>query len=84
MQVLRIQGGRTFSGQLPVQGAKNSALPLLAASILCRGELTLLGCPRLSDVDVTVEILRALGCTCIRQGEAWVIGSGGVCEHCIY
>ena len=50
-QRIVIQGGKRLEGEIEVQGAKNSALPLLAASSLCSGESTLHNCPRLTDCD---------------------------------
>lgn len=62
MEVLSIRGGRTLSGTLRVQGAKNSVLPLLCATLLAPGVSVLHGCPALSDVSASVDILRGLGC----------------------
>ncbi|MBQ1985083.1 MAG: UDP-N-acetylglucosamine 1-carboxyvinyltransferase [Clostridia bacterium] len=68
-EILEIEGGNRLTGELAVQGAKNSVLPLLASSVLCRGETVLKHCPRLSDVDVCVKILRYLGCRCRKSGD---------------
>lgn len=73
-----VRGGHRLSGEIDVQGAKNSTLPLLAASLLCRGETVLRRCPVLSDVDVAMRILRRLGCRCVRQGDAVIVQSGTV------
>ncbi len=64
MQKLVIQGGRRLEGEIAVQGAKNSALPIAAASLLCDGESVLKNCPRLSDVYAAGRILTNLGCRC--------------------
>lgn len=64
MQTLVIDGGQRLSGELAVQGAKNSALPLLAASVLCKDETVLKGCPKLTDVYAAARILTGLGCRC--------------------
>lgn len=63
MEVLHITGGRRLVGEVPIHGAKNSALPLLAATLLVPGESCIRHCPRLSDVDASMAILRHLGCT---------------------
>ena len=65
---LIIKGGRRIEGEIAVQGAKNSALPLLAAAVLCRGQTELYNCPRLSDCDAACRILSSLGCSCKREG----------------
>ena len=67
--MLQITGGRRLGGAIPIHGAKNSILPLLAATLLCHGETELHGCPRLSDVDSSLDILRHLGCRATQQGD---------------
>ena len=59
---LMIEGGRRLSGDLTVQGAKNSVLPILAACILSGDVCILQRCPHLEDVDTSIDILRHLGC----------------------
>ena len=76
--VIYVQGGVPLRGELTIQGAKNSTLPLLAAAVLCDGETVLHNCPELSDVGVTVRILRYLGCSCVRHGETLVVRSNGL------
>ncbi len=73
-------GGNKLSGSAEVQGSKNSALPLLAATVLLNGESVLYNCPDLSDVDASMRILRYLGCEAKREGSALVIKSSGVCR----
>ena len=63
-----IVGGRPLGGHLAIQGAKNSVLPILAATVLVPGESVIRNCPRLSDVSATLEILRALGCRVTQEG----------------
>ena len=62
-QLLLLRGGRSLSGEVTVQGAKNSILPILAATLLTCGQVVLRHCPRLRDVDASVRILQALGCS---------------------
>lgn len=62
MSKLRISGPCRLAGELQVHGAKNSALPILAASLLCKAPCCLTNCPHLLDVDTAVSILRELGC----------------------
>lgn len=69
MQKLIINGGNALSGEIKVQGAKNSALPLLAACILIDGKTVLHNCPDLSDVDAACRILSGLGCKCRREND---------------
>jgi UDP-N-acetylglucosamine 1-carboxyvinyltransferase len=59
---LVIEGGKPLSGTIAIQGAKNAALPILAASMLVSGTVTIDHVPRLLDIDVMLSILRDLGC----------------------
>jgi len=75
---IKIEGGRPLSGSVTVQGAKNSVLPILAATVLCEGESVILGCPDLSDVRNSVKILEHIGCTVKREGEALIIDASRI------
>lgn len=77
MSVLKIIGGRSLSGSVRVQGAKNSALPLLAASVMTRGISVFRNCPALSDVQATVEILRHVGCRVYAEGDSLYVDASG-------
>ena len=78
MGVLRIRGGLPLQGTLKVQGAKNSVLPIMAASILACGETVIHNCPNLSDVEATIKILRHLGCTVEREDNSVYIDSASM------
>ena len=67
-EYLKIQGGSRLSGDIAVQGAKNSALPLMAAALLCDGEIVLNNVPQLSDVYAACRILNRLGCRTTAEG----------------
>ena len=68
-QKLIINGGRKTEGEIPVHGAKNAALPLLAATVLIPdGECIIHNCPRLTDVDAALRILSHIGVRCRRDG----------------
>lgn len=62
MEKIYITGGRKLSGKIDIQGAKNSVLPILAATILNDGISVIHNCPNLSDVKYATEILSCLGC----------------------
>lgn len=61
MAKYEIEGGYRISGDLEIQGAKNSVLPILAASLLTR-ESIIHNCPLLTDVTAACNILKYLGC----------------------
>ena len=69
MSSYRIEGGRPLDGCLKVQGAKNSVLPILAATLLAPGQSVIHNCPDLSDVSATLDILALLGCRVDREGD---------------
>ncbi len=68
MNSLLVRGGRPLRGEITVQGAKNSVLPILAAAFLLPGVSLLHRVPDIQDVTVTVKILEALGCRVKRRG----------------
>lgn len=72
---LVINGGNKLKGEVKVQGAKNSALPILAATILTKGENLLFNCPALTDVDVALKILRYLGCNAAKEYDTVIVNS---------
>ena len=76
---LKIPGGRQLHGEISVQGAKNSSLPILAAAVLCRGQTEIYNCPKLSDCDAACRILSSLGCGCKREGNVVCVNSSAVC-----
>jgi UDP-N-acetylglucosamine 1-carboxyvinyltransferase len=61
MDRIRIRGGRPLKGEIPISGAKNAALKLMAASLLTPEPLTLTNVPRLADVRAMAELLAAFG-----------------------
>jgi UDP-N-acetylglucosamine 1-carboxyvinyltransferase len=61
MQKLAIQGGRRLNGEVRISGAKNSALPILCASLLTRDSLQLRNVPDLDDVATMCKLLKQLG-----------------------
>lgn len=75
MSQLLIRGGRRLEGEVTIQGAKNSVLPILAATLLTEGQVVLENCPRLRDVDASVRILRSLGCRADWQGNDLLVNT---------
>ena len=75
MREILINGGNKLSGEIDVQGAKNSVLPVLAATILCNGESLVHNCPELSDVNISLKILTQLGCKCFKNSDTITVNS---------
>ncbi len=61
MDKLIIQGGSKLEGEIRISGAKNSALPILAATILCKEPVKISNLPHLHDITTMIELLVALG-----------------------
>lgn len=75
-EALVVRGGRRLYGAADVPAAKNSVLPLLAASLLCDGSVRLHRAPRLSDVENCLSILRSVGCTAHWMGRDILVRTG--------
>lgn len=61
MDKLLIQGGISLDGEVRISGAKNAALPILAATLLADGPVTVANVPHLQDITTTMELLGRLG-----------------------
>ena len=61
MDRILVRGGRRLSGTIPISGAKNAALPLMAAGLLTDGPLTLTNAPDLADIATMAALLRTHG-----------------------
>ncbi|MDR2524725.1 MAG: UDP-N-acetylglucosamine 1-carboxyvinyltransferase [Oscillospiraceae bacterium] len=83
MAAFVIAGGKRLEGEHILQGAKNSALPILAATVASGGECVVHGCPRLSDVDATLNILRHLGCGVRQEGHTVTVDASTLCHGAI-
>jgi len=81
MDRIRIRGGARLRGQIPISGAKNAALPLMAASLLTEGPLVLSNVPKLADIAFMSDLLKSFGVavewTCEEQP-----GRGGCFRLC--
>ncbi len=62
----RVFGGTALRGEVTISGAKNSALKLMAASLLATGKTTITNVPDIADVDIMTDLLTRLGCTVVR------------------
>jgi UDP-N-acetylglucosamine 1-carboxyvinyltransferase len=69
MDKLRIEGGRPLKGSIPISGAKNAALPILAASLLAEKPLLVSNVPHLQDVSTTLRLLQRMGVRSEREGD---------------
>jgi len=70
---LVVTGKTRLLGEIDIQGAKNAALPILCATVLVKGSVELHNVPMISDVEVSLEILRNLGAKVKVEGKGTVI-----------
>ncbi len=75
MKNILVRDSGKLAGTVRVQGSKNSALPLLASSLLCRDTMVLYDCPKIADIDCMISIMRELGCKIVREGHSIIIDS---------
>ena len=73
-----VRGGQALRGEIPISGAKNSVLPILAATLLNGGRNVLHNCPDLRDVRSAIRILEHLGCKVVREGDTVTVDSAVV------
>jgi UDP-N-acetylglucosamine 1-carboxyvinyltransferase len=69
MDLFMIRGGRPLSGRVAVSGSKNASLPIMAASLMCDGPVTLQAVPDLADVTTLGRLLESLG-VCVSHRDA--------------
>lgn len=74
-----VNGKNPLLGEITLQGAKNSVLPILAATVLADGECIIHNCPRLRDVDKTDLVLKRLGCSVRREGNTVIVNPSHLC-----
>ena len=85
MDRIRIKGGARLSGEIPISGAKNAALKLMAASLLTAEPLVLSNVPRLADVRAMADLLKSFGVAVIHtpgtglgEGDSYRLEAAGL------
>jgi UDP-N-acetylglucosamine 1-carboxyvinyltransferase len=74
----RVWGGTPLQGDVTIGGSKNAALPLMAASLLCDGEVILQNVPRIRDTEAMLTILEFLGARTVFKGNEVRIDPSGL------
>ena len=77
-EMIVVEGGTSLSGEVRISGAKNSALKLMAASLLGQGETILHNVPLISDIAVMSKVLERLGAHVAREGHTLIIDTKDV------
>lgn len=70
-----VEGGYKLEGEVSASGSKNASLPILAATILNCGKTTLYNVPNIHDTQITLKILKILGCKVDRKNDKIIINS---------
>lgn len=79
---LRVRGGHQLSGSVETHGAKNAALPIMAAALLANTPVTLHRVPRITDVSVMWQLLEALGARLRSEGKGTItIDASDIATH---
>lgn len=82
MTTFHIHGGIPLQGEVRIQGSKNAALPILAATLLTGDTSDIRNCPQIADVQHMVSLLQSLGCRVRRSGDGYLVDSAraGACN----
>lgn len=83
LEKLIINGGKKLGGEITVHGAKNAVLPILASTLLIKGESIIHNVPELSDVDASIRILRYLGAKVERDNNTLTVNAENITENTI-
>ncbi|MDR2045122.1 MAG: UDP-N-acetylglucosamine 1-carboxyvinyltransferase [Clostridium sp.] len=78
MDSIHIHGGVGLQGKVRIQGSKNAALPILAATILTKECNLIHNCPRIADVYQMLNLLRSIGCAVSWEGDGVRVNAGNV------
>ncbi|MDM5270629.1 UDP-N-acetylglucosamine 1-carboxyvinyltransferase [Sulfurovum sp. zt1-1] len=78
MDYLEIKGGKKLSGEVTISGAKNAALPIIAATILSEKEVTLTNLPNVVDIRTLLKLLTMLGGTVEYHDNVAKINNGSI------
>ena len=73
MQKLEVYGANRLKGQIKISGSKNASLPILAATLLSKKQITLKNLPKVKDIDTMINLLQSLGSITKLKGQSLVI-----------
>lgn len=79
MDSIQIHGGVALQGKVCIQGSKNAALPILAATLLTEDTSYIRNCPKIADVYDMIELLRSLGCAVSWEESGIRVNTGQIC-----
>ncbi len=83
MSSIKVIGGEQLKGELKIQGSKNAALPIIAATILNKGITKLRNCPKILDVFHMIKVLEELGCKATWEGNTLFVDTTTVTVNAV-
>ena len=78
MAYVHVAGSNKLNGEVDIQGSKNAALPILAATVLINGVTRLDKCPKISDITHMTNIMQAIGCKTHWEGSSLIVDSSTI------
>ncbi len=76
-----VHGGVQLQGKVKIQGSKNAALPIMAATLLTEGENIIYNCPKISDIYCMKQLLMSMGCIIKHHADFVCVDATNVCFH---
>ena len=81
MEYIEIDGGRELSGEIVLSGSKNSALPILASSLLSDKSIILSNVPRLLDIKSMISLIESLGTKVEKKNHNYILRTKNILSH---
>ncbi len=78
MSSIAVTGGVQLKGEVKIQGSKNAALPIIAATVLNKGITILRNCPKILDVFHMIKVLDEIGCKAVWEGNTLIVDTTSV------
>lgn len=73
-----VEGGNRLEGEVRISGAKNAALPIIAATLLNPEKIEIDNCPNIHDVFIMIDILNSLGCSVHMENNKMMVDTSGL------
>ena len=76
-----VEGGNRLEGEVTISGAKNAALPIIAATLLNPEKIEIDNCPNIHDVFIMIDILNSLGCSVHMENNKMMVDTSGLNKY---
>ena len=76
-----VEGGNRLEGEVTISGAKNAALPIIAATLLNPEKIEIDNCPNIHDVFIMINILNSLGCSVHMENNKMMVDTSGLNKY---